>query len=881
MASSRSLGTLTLDLIAKLAGFEQGMDQAARKTDATARQIERRANQMQDSIEGAFKKAAVGAGIAIGGLTAIVGKSIDAMYDLVTLSKQVAMPIDQFTGYAAVAKNAEVQTEDFGTAMRTLLRNLQNAQLGSTRMVAFFKALDIDPSKIKTGSQALEAMADAFHKYQDDANKAAIATQLMGRSGAAMIPFLNEGSAALKEQAQHMKDLGVAFDQEGANKLSQFDDLMDEFHNTVQGLANTLALDLLPTINDALKGVTDFIQSFKGKEIIADFAAVVKTLASNLDLIAVFFSARFVAARAVAFFAAISSGANVAAGTVAGLRVALSLLGGPVGIAATAIALLATAVYKQQHQMSEAEKSAKDLRKAIDELKGADGAAVGPAIQHAEAVKKIAVANLAAAQAALTRLIAEKQAADESAKRLQGASTMMGGRADSRMGASYAQTWSSVTQGNIDKKKKDIEELQKAIQDAQKAIDKIELGVPDPKGATGGKPSIKLFDPAAAGKAKQQADALAKAVAALYAEVQNVNSTDDPSAKIEQDYANRIRHVAELGAAVIKAGGNVQQVQEQVAKAAQKLNQQMDFALDAPKRAMQEYQAGLDAQLKARQNEIDLQVQSIGLGDKEAAQLQELTKIRQDAAAAISKFTLQHQLHPDAMTDEQFQSQLKALKEYWEDYYNITADGQKRVDKAQASWQNGVQKSIDNFMDGMRNGAQQGQQFMDSFISGIGDAFVQFATGAESAKKAFGSFIDQLFADALRFVANKAIQALFDTLGAGSKQDAGTSPGWGNLFSNLLTVFGGGRAGGGLVAAGTMYRVNEGFGPEMLSVGGRDYLMMGAQAGYVTPAAQTARTTRGNTSINVMVQPTTTRRTADQVATAVARQQRIATSRNG
>lgn len=61
------------------------------------------------------------------------------------------MPVDQFTAYAAAADNAEVKTQDFMTAMRTLLRNLQNAQLGSTRMQTFFRALDIDPSKIKDG----------------------------------------------------------------------------------------------------------------------------------------------------------------------------------------------------------------------------------------------------------------------------------------------------------------------------------------------------------------------------------------------------------------------------------------------------------------------------------------------------------------------------------------------------------------------------------------------------------------------------------------------------------------------------------------------------------------------------------------------------------
>src|SRR5690606_77945 len=43
-----------------------------------------------------------------------------------------------------------------------------------------------------------------------------------------------------------------------------------------------------------------------------------------------------------------------------------------------------------------------------------------------------------------------------------------------------------------------------------------------------------------------------------------------------------------------------------------------------------------------------------------------------------------------------------------------------------------------------------------------------------------------------------------------------------------------GRANGGPVSAGSIYRVNE-RGPELLTVGGNDYLMMGKQSGRVTP----------------------------------------------
>jgi len=170
-----------------------------------------------------------------------------------------------------------------------------------------------------------------------------------------------------------------------------------------------------------------------------------------------------------------------------------------------------------------------------------------------------------------------------------------------------------------------------------------------------------------------------------------------------------------------------------------------------------------------------------------------------------------------------------------------------------------------------------------------------------------------MYADALRFLANQAISRLFKSLmpGGGNNSmtdafgnysqsatdstagsivgdifgDSGSSGGssgggfWSGLFSAAASYFGGGRANGGPVQAGMLYRVNEN-GPELLTFRNRTFLMTGAESGNVTPMRQ-SNGAGSSTVINVAVQPTSTRRTAQQVATEVARKQRIATARNG
>lgn len=179
--------------------------------------------------------------------------------------------------------------------------------------------------------------------------------------------------------------------------------------------------------------------------------------------------------------------------------------------------------------------------------------------------------------------------------------------------------------------------------------------------------------------------------------------------------------------------------------------------------------------------------------------------------------------------------------------------------------------------------ASENQAFLDDFKEGLADAFVDFVSGAKSAKDAFGDFADQLFKRALQFVADKAIQAMFDSFsggGSGGGQfSGGQGGGWGAIFGNLLSAFGGGRAGGGMVMPGKFYEVNES-GMEMATVGGRDYLMTGSQSGMITPAHKLGGSVY-NLNNTFVVPPGQRQRTQEQQAQKMGQQVQEITRRNG
>jgi phage-related minor tail protein len=113
--------------------------------------------------------------------------------------------------------------------------------------------------------------------------------------------------------------------------------------------------------------------------------------------------------------------------------------------------------------------------------------------------------------------------------------------------------------------------------------------------------------------------------------------------------------------------------------------------------AITAYRSAIDQQIAARQDEIDLQVQSIGMGAKEAQQLMEVARIRANVASKIEQLNRQRsQKGADTdYIDQEIAAQQASIpvlvaqeREKWE-----------RIGKAQADGLNGMKAAIADFME--------------------------------------------------------------------------------------------------------------------------------------------------------------------------------------
>ena len=254
--------------------------------------------------------------------------------------------------------------------------------------------------------------------------------------------------------------------------------------------------------------------------------------------------------------------------------------------------------------------------------------------------------------------------------------------------------------------------------------------------------------------------------------------------------------------------------------------------------------------------------------DRYSEQRNRLERSRRDAEFA-GTFGPEAQKKYDAELDRIRRFQALALAEY-DDFY-----AQRLA--AESNFVNGANDAFANYISEASKTAKMTEDLFTNAFKGMEDALVTFIT---TGKLNFNSLANQIVADIVRIIVKQQISnAIGVAGGAGGSGWTGLAAsaigamfGSGGTTSADLPGFIGARASGGPVRAGGLYRVNEN-GPELLTVGNKQYLMNGPQAGTVTPNGTTDRSVSvvNNFAITGPVDSRTQQQVALQAGRAVQR----------
>ncbi len=234
-----SVGALIFEIIANTGRFETDTGRAAKIAEKRAKEIEKQFTQMGAKIGKAL--ALVGGPLGLG---LMVKNSIDAAAELDDLSQKTGIAVESLSRlqYAAGLEGVE----DLGASLAKLSKTIATD-------AEMFQVLGIQVEdangNLRTTEDVLLDLADLFAKSADGTRKAALAQELFGKSGAALIPFLNKGRDGIKELTAEADRLGVTISGNTAKAADDFNNNMFRLKEGVKGAVNQITEGLLPSLN--------------------------------------------------------------------------------------------------------------------------------------------------------------------------------------------------------------------------------------------------------------------------------------------------------------------------------------------------------------------------------------------------------------------------------------------------------------------------------------------------------------------------------------------------------------------------------------------------------------------------------------------------------
>jgi hypothetical protein len=286
---------------------------ASGKMDVQVAKVDSRFQKLGEGVKKAgmaIAAAMAAAGLAVG---AMVRNSINSADAASKQAQAIGVTVESLTGLQYAAELAGVSNDALTSSLGRFNRVIGDAEQGMVKQRQAFDDLGISirgaNGEVKNSDALLLEVAEKFSKYEDGAQKSAVAQELFGRSGAALIPLLNQGADGITELTDEAARLGLVLDTETARAAEQFNDSLTTLRAAGKGVGNTLMRDLLPSLNSITGLMLDYSENTDAASTASKaLDNVLKSLVTvGISISAVFEAAgKRLGALAAAFMAAIS-----------------------------------------------------------------------------------------------------------------------------------------------------------------------------------------------------------------------------------------------------------------------------------------------------------------------------------------------------------------------------------------------------------------------------------------------------------------------------------------------------------------------------------------------------------------------------------------------
>lgn len=335
------------------------------------------------------RRALLVTGGVAGGIFGLTNSTATLGDAVAKTADKIGIGLGPFQELRYAAERSGVSTEKLDSSLERYVKRLGEATNGTGAAKKAYEELGLSADDLSRMSpeDSLEIVADRLASVENQSQRVALAAQLFGREGVAMVNMLKDGSAGLRELRKDARATGYVLSEQAARDAETFKDALLDAQLGLAGVKNTIGAELMPAVTALMRDLSGWMRENRAevkafgaefgtrlrnavpilRDIAVGAASTARTLGlitnslaglvggfDNLGMILAFLFALKPALAIFAFAKAIFTAGSAVIGLAGGLpavaggikAIGLALAANPIGLILTAIAGAGVLIYK-------------------------------------------------------------------------------------------------------------------------------------------------------------------------------------------------------------------------------------------------------------------------------------------------------------------------------------------------------------------------------------------------------------------------------------------------------------------------------------------------------------------------------------------------------
>jgi hypothetical protein len=268
-----AIGKVSAVFTASTSGLTSGVNRASQSMKGLQASVGSLRGSMQAlvAIQGAqlFGSVVAGASRAARSLIAYGQAEAETIDQTSKLAARLGFTYSEMAGLALAGNLAGVSLDQLGAAATKADVAFIKAANGSKASAAAFAAIGLSVEQLNglSASDRFNAIAEAISQLPTEAERAAAAVAIFGRSGAELLPLFNQGAGAIAAARAEAERFGLTLTNAQGQNVEEMNDAFTRAQSAIQGVIQQVVAYLAPEVESVTTAFSDLVGNIGGANI--------------------------------------------------------------------------------------------------------------------------------------------------------------------------------------------------------------------------------------------------------------------------------------------------------------------------------------------------------------------------------------------------------------------------------------------------------------------------------------------------------------------------------------------------------------------------------------------------------------------------------------